>query len=66
MLVELPYCISMNENLPCRNIIGCWEKRTDIFLILEKKFTNDELKKALGGIPKSRLERIIESIKSVD
>ncbi len=63
MLVEFSYCVSMNENLPCRNIIGCWKERMDIIAILREKFTDEELKKAFSGPPKSRIERIVESIK---
>lgn len=66
MLVEFSYCISMNENLPCRNIIGCWKHRADIITILTEKFTDEELKKVFSGLPKSRIERIIESITKED
>lgn len=63
MVIDFSYCISMNEGLPCRNIIGCFKGRMDISKFLREKFTEDELKKAFGGLPKSRIERIIESIK---
>jgi len=63
MLIEFSYCISMNENLPCRNIIGCWKERIDIIAFLREKFTDEELKKVFGDPPKSRIERIVESIK---
>jgi hypothetical protein len=53
----------MNEKLPCRNIIGCWKKRMDIITFLREKFTDEELKKVFSGLPKSRIERIIESMK---
>lgn len=63
MIVEFSYCISMNEGLPCRNIIGCCKERTDILAILREKFTDEELRKAFSGPPKSKIERIIDSIK---
>jgi hypothetical protein len=53
----------MNEELPCRSIVGCWKEKMDIITLLKGKFTEDELQKALGGLPKSRIERIIESIR---
>jgi hypothetical protein len=53
----------MNEGLPCRNIIGCWEKRTDIFAFLKANLTDEQLKKIFSGLPKTRIERIIESIR---
>jgi len=65
MVIGFSYCVSMNEGLPCRNIVGCWKGRMDIITVLREKFTENEIKKALGGLPKSRIERIIESIKKV-
>jgi len=62
-LIEFSYCTSMIEGLPCRNIIGCWEKRTDIFAFLKANFTDEQLKKIFSGLPKTRIERIIESIR---
>ena len=65
MMIDFSYCVSMNEGLPCRSIIGCWKEKMDIIKVLKGKFTEDELKKALGGLPKSRMERILESIKKL-
>jgi hypothetical protein len=53
----------MNEGLPCRNVLGCWKERMDIIAFLREKFTDEELKKAFACPPKSRIERIIESMK---
>jgi hypothetical protein len=64
MVIDFSYCISVNEGLPCRNIIGCFQGRMDILALLKERFTADELEKAFKGLPKSRLERIVESIKS--
>jgi len=63
MVLDFSYCVSMNEELPCRNIVRCWGERIDIIKFLGEKFTEDELKRALGGLPKSRVERIIESLR---
>jgi hypothetical protein len=63
MIIELPYCISMNEGLPCRNVLGCWKERMDIIAFLREKFTDEELKRAFACPPKSKIERIIESMK---
>jgi hypothetical protein len=62
MLVEFSYCTSMNESLPCRNIIGCWKGRTDVISFLKKSFSAEELKKVFSGPPKTRLSRIVESL----
>jgi hypothetical protein len=64
MIIEISYCFSVNEGLPCRNTIGCWRERADIGALLKAKFTDEQLKKVFGGLPKSKLERIAESIKS--
>ncbi len=61
-LIEISYCIAMNEGLPCKNIIGCWKDRTDIIKLLKERFDEEELKKAFEDLPKSRIERIIDSI----
>lgn len=63
MLIEFSYCISLNENLPCRNIIGCWNSRTDIMSYLKDHFTEEELREVFNGLPKSRIDRIIESVR---
>jgi len=65
MLTNFDYCVSMNEGLPCRNLIGCWKERTDIIGFLNKTLSEDELRKCFSGLPKSKIERIIEIIKSL-
>ncbi len=64
MLIDFSYCVSVSEGLPCRNIIRCFQGRLDIHMLLKERFTADELEKAFKGLPKSRLERILESIQS--
>jgi hypothetical protein len=66
MLIEFTYCTSVNEGLPCRNIIGCWKERTDVISLLRENFSDEELRKVFSGPAKSRIERIIESIKKED
>lgn len=61
-IVQFSYCISMNEGLPCRNAVRCWETRTDITKALAERFSEDELRNAFGGAPKSRIERIVEGL----
>jgi len=65
MLTQFDYCVSMNEGLPCRNLIGCWKERTEIASYLKKTLTEDELRKCFAGFPKSKIERMIEIIKSL-
>jgi hypothetical protein len=55
----------MNEGLPCRNLIGCWRDRTDVVAFLNKTLTEDELRKTFSGLPKSKIDRIVDIIKSL-
>ena len=66
MVTQLSYCISMNDGLPCRNAIGCWSGRTDIMTILKAAFSEEELRRCFGGLPKSKMERIMEALESMD
>jgi hypothetical protein len=61
MVIDIAYCISVNDGAPCRNTIGCWQNRMDIYAFLKERFSQNELKKAFGSLPKSKIERIIES-----
>ncbi|MEW6053588.1 MAG: hypothetical protein AB1552_07360 [Nitrospirota bacterium] len=63
MLIEFTYCSSMNDGLPCRNIIGCWKEKTNIIAFLRGNFSDEELRKVFSKPPKSRIDRIVESIK---
>lgn len=65
MLTDFNYCVSVNDGLPCRNVIGCWRERTDIMAYLKKSLTEEELRKCFAGLPKSKLERIVDIIRSL-
>ena len=64
MLVEFSYCFSMNEKLPCRNVIGCWKGRMDIVQYLEERFDKEILMKVFSGLPKTKIDRIVDSVTS--
>lgn len=64
MMVEVRYCFRMNDGLPCRNVVGCWEQRMDVAMVLGKNFSEEELRRVFGGLPKSRLERVLEAADS--
>jgi hypothetical protein len=66
MITQFDYCVSVNEGLPCRNLIGCWRERTEINSFLKKSLSEDELRKCFDGLPKSKIERILEIIKSLN
>lgn len=62
MMVTFNYCRKVQSPLPCRNLIGCWEERLDIENFLVEHFSRQELETALGGLPKTRMERIFDCI----
>ncbi len=66
MVTDLRYCLSVNTGLPCRNTVGCWQERIEIVRVLRAAFTEDELRDCLSGPPKTRMERIIESVKAAN
>lgn len=66
MMIGFSYCMSMNDGLPCRNSIDCWRERLDIVAFLKAKYSDEELGKVFGGLPKSRLDRIMEMINRKD
>lgn len=65
MLISLDYCLKAQNGLPCSHAYGCWKERVDVAAILEANFTDVELALAFNTIPKSRLERIMEAVRSV-
>ncbi len=65
MLIGFDYCTKVQNGLPCYNTFGCWKERVDVAAILKANFTDEELMLAFNTIPKSRLQRIMESVHSV-
>ena len=61
MVTELSYCLSMNEKLPCRNMIGCWQGRMEIVQFLQERFAKEDLIKIFSRLPKSKIDRILDS-----
>jgi len=62
MIIEFSYCVSMNEGLPCRNAIRCWRDRMDIEHHLKEILGEEGFHKNFSGLPKTKLERIIELV----
>jgi len=60
--VPFRYCRTVNEDLPCRRIILCWEFRIEISKFLSKHYSIDQIQHALSQPTKSRVETIIELI----
>lgn len=60
--VPFRYCRTLNEELPCRKIIICWEFRMEIGKFLRDHYSIDQIEKALAPPTKTRLETILELI----
>jgi len=63
---EVPfyYCRAVNEELPCRKIIICWEFRLEIGQFLNEHYSIDEIQRALAPPTKTRLDTILELIEN--
>ena len=61
---EIPfrYCRTVNDALPCRRIIPCWEFRMDIVQFLNDHFSVDELQRFLTPPDKTRIETLLDLI----
>jgi len=63
--VPFQYCRTVNEDLPCRKIIICWEFRIEIGKFLNENYSIDEIQRALAPPSKTRIETILELIEKV-
>jgi len=61
---EIPfrYCRTVNEDLPCRRIVVCWEFRIKISEFLSEHYSIDQIQDALAPPTKTRLDTILELI----
>ncbi|OGQ07423.1 MAG: hypothetical protein A2026_19155 [Deltaproteobacteria bacterium RBG_19FT_COMBO_46_12] len=61
---EIPfrYCRMVNEDLPCRRIIVCWEFRIEIGKFLGEHYSMDQIQRASAPPTKTRMETILELI----
>ncbi|MEW6375593.1 MAG: hypothetical protein AB1502_07355 [Thermodesulfobacteriota bacterium] len=60
--VPFHYCRTMNEDLPCRRIMVCWEFRIEISKFLSEYYTIEQIQRALAPSSKTRVETILELI----
>jgi hypothetical protein len=60
--VPFRYCRTVNEDLPCRRIILCWEFRIEVAKFLNEHYSIDQIQRALAPPTKTRLETILELI----
>jgi hypothetical protein len=60
--VPFRYCRTLNEDLPCRKILVCWEFRIEISKFLGEHYPIDQIQRALAPPTKTRLDTILELI----
>lgn len=60
--VPFKYCRTVNEDLPCRRILICWEFRFEIGKFLGDHYSIDQIERALAPPTKTRIDTILELI----
>ncbi len=60
--VPFHYCRIVNEDLPCRRMIVCWEFRIEIPSFLKENYTRDQIQSAFAQPRKAKIETILELI----
>jgi hypothetical protein len=60
--VPFSYCRTVNEYLPCRKIIVCWEFRLEISKFLGEHYSIDQIQSTLAPPTKTRIDTILELI----
>ena len=61
---EIPfrYCRTVNEDLPCRKIMVCWEFRIEISKFMGEHYSMDQIQCALTPPTQTRLDTILEIV----
>jgi hypothetical protein len=60
--VPFRYCRTVNEDLPCRKVMVCWEFRIEISKFLGEHYSMDKIELALTSPSKTRLDTILEIV----
>jgi hypothetical protein len=60
--VPFKYCRTLQENLPCKRIIICWEFRIEIVEFLNENYSIEQIQQAFAPPKKTRIETIVELI----
>ncbi|OGP53768.1 MAG: hypothetical protein A2162_03270 [Deltaproteobacteria bacterium RBG_13_52_11b] len=58
--VPFQYCRTLNQGLPCRSIMVCWEYRIPVSKFLEAHYPAEEIRRAFTPSSKTRLDTILE------
>ena len=60
--VPFRYCRTVNDSLPCRKTLVCWEFRLEISRFLSEHYSSDQIERVLTPPTKTRIETILELI----
>jgi len=62
--VPFRYCRTLNEDLPCRRMMVCWEFRIEISKFLTEHYSFEQIERALAPPTKTKtkVETILELI----
>ena len=60
--ISFRYCRTVNETLPCRRVIPCWEFRMDIVQFLNDHYSSDQIQRSLSAPTQTRIETILDLI----
>jgi len=60
--VPFRYCRTLQEDLPCKKLMVCWEFRIEIAKFLSDHYSLDQVQQSLWPPEKSRIETIVELI----
>lgn len=60
--VPFQYCRTVNDSLPCRKVLICWEFRLEISQFLSGHYSPDQIKRCLAPPTRTRIETILELI----
>jgi hypothetical protein len=64
--VPFRYCFNVNEGLPCRLTIGCWQDHFDVEDHLHKSLSREQWDRCFNTPPKTKLETLLELIEKAE
>ena len=59
--VNFLFCRTENNMLPCRWIVGCWQKRIDINTFINEHYSEEELNQIFRP-PKPKIESLLSLV----
>ena len=60
--VPFRYCRTVNQDLPCRRMMVCWEFRLEMPKFLREHYSMDQIQCALTPPNQTRLDTILEIV----